>query len=513
MQRGGWRRGVALALAASALAAVVLVAGLISGCAGGSSAQATASTQSPAGNVIVRIRGPVRRQAIPGGFVGLSLEYPAVAAYAGASPSAVNPVFVQLIRNLNPGAQPVLRIGGDSSDLTWWPVAGMKRPAGVNYTLTPGYVSVLHSLASTLGAKLILGIDLEADSASLAAAEAKALVGGVGAAQVEGLELGNEPELYGSFTWGRSGRKGRPHGYDFADYNQDIARIGDPLKMAPLAGPATGAPKWFPYLGKFLSSHPRVALATLHRYPLQLCYVKPSEPNYPTIANLLSTRSSATEADSVIPSVKTAAAHGVPLRIDEMNTISCGVDNGVAQSFASALWALDAVFQMARVGVEGVNMHTYPGATYELFSFTHSHGRWRGTVSPEYYGLLMFAQAAPAGSHLLNVTATNTGAVKAWATQSADGTFRVVAINDGAGARTVAVRLGETGGTGTLERLEAPRLTSQGGVTLGGQSFGGSTTTGQLAGTAQTAPVAGAGGQYAFRVPGGSAALLTVPAS
>jgi Glycosyl hydrolase family 79 C-terminal beta domain len=514
MQRGGWRRGVALALAAAVLAFVVLVAGLVSGCAGGSKAEATGSTQGPVGDAILRIRGPVRRQAIPGGFVGLSLEYPAVAAYAGASPSALNPVFVQLIRNLNPGQVPVLRIGGDSSDWTWWPVAGMKQPGGVNYTLTPGYVSVLHSLASTLGAKLILGIDLEADSTSVAAAEAKALVDGVGSSQVEGLELGNEPELYGSFTWGRSGRKGRPHGYDFADYNQDISRIGDQLTMAPLAGPATGAPKWFPYLGQFLSSHPRVAVATLHRYPLQLCYVRPSEPNYPTIANLLSARSSAGEANSVIPSIKTAAAHGVPLRIDEMNTISCGVDNGVAQSFASALWALDAVYQMARVGVDGVNMHTYPGATYELFSFTHAHGHWRGTVAPEYYGLLMFAQAAPGGSHLLNVTATNTGQVKGWATRGSDGTYRVVAINDGSGARTVVVRLGAAGGAGSLERLEAPRLTSRGGVTLGGQSFGGSTTSGQLAGQAHSESVAaGAGGQYTFRVPGGSAALLTVPAS
>ncbi|MFZ0377015.1 MAG: glycosyl hydrolase family 79 C-terminal domain-containing protein, partial [Solirubrobacteraceae bacterium] len=373
------------------------------------------------------------------------------------------------------------------------------------------WIAVTKALAKATGAKLTLGINFEADSAAVAGTEANQLVDGIGASSIDALELGNEPELYGAFTWGRSGRTGRPRGYDFADYNQDITRIGDPLTMAPLAGPATGAPKWFPYLGQFLSRHPRVALATLHRYPLQLCYVRSSEPNYPTIANLLSTRSSATEANSVIPSIKTARLHGIPLRIDEMNTISCGVDNGVAQSFASALWALDAVFQMARVGVDGVNIHTYPGATYELFTFTHSHGRWRGTVSPEYYGLLMFAQAALPDSHLLNVTATGTGQVKAWATRSADGTFRVVAINDGAGPRTVAVRLGKVGGAATLERLEAPRLTSRGGVTLGGQSFGGSTTTGLLAGKAHTESVAGAGGQYVFRLPGGSAALLTVP--
>ena len=134
-----------------ALAAVLMVAGLLSGCAGGSKAQATAQAQTrtqanqvagspraPAGDAVLRIRGAVRRQAIPGGFVGLSLEYPAVAAYAGTDPSALNPVFVQLIRNLNPGQLPVLRIGGDSTDWTWWPVAGMSQPAGVNYTLNDG---------------------------------------------------------------------------------------------------------------------------------------------------------------------------------------------------------------------------------------------------------------------------------------------------------------------------------------------------------------------------------------
>jgi hypothetical protein len=168
---------------------------------------------------------------------------------------------------------------------------------------------------------------------------------------------------------------------------------------------------------------------------------------------------------------------------------------------------------MARVGVDGVNIHTYPGATYQLFTFTQSNGRWRGAVAPEYYGLLMFAQAAPAGSHLLNVTATDSGGVKSWATRDVTGTVRVVAINEVSGARTVAVRLGKAAGAGTLERLEAPRLTSRGGVTLGGRSFGGSTTTGLLAGKPRTQSVHGAGGQYAFRLPGGSAALLTIPAS
>jgi hypothetical protein len=371
---------------------------------------------------------------------------------------------------------------------------------------------VLHGLAATLGARLILGIQLEADSATVATDEARALLAGTAAGQVAGLELGNEPELYGSFKWDGSGRTGRAHGYDFAAFNQDVTRIGGALPKAPLAGPATGAPHWFPDLGQFLASHRRVAVATLHRYPLQLCYVSPSQPNYPTIANLLSARASRDMANTVVASVRVAHARGIPLRIDEMNTISCGTDDAVAKSFATALWALDALFEMARVGVDGVNIHSYPSATYELFNASRTHGSWRVTVEPEYYGLEMFAQAAPPGSRLVRVTATNAGAVKAWATRAADGTLRVVAIDEGAAARTVAVRVAGAGAAGTLERLEAPRLTSRGGVTLGGQSFGSSTTTGNLAGRPRRFTVTPAGGQYVFKVRAGSAALLTIPA-
>jgi hypothetical protein len=534
MYAGAWRR---LMGPGAAAAIIGLMAGMVTSCGGGSRAQGLTAARSraqgftaarlraqgltaarrpatlPAGAAVLRIGVAPSSRAIAPGFVGLSIEYPAVEAYTGTDPSALNPVFVQLIRNLAPGQTPILRIGGDSTDLTWWPVAGMPRPAGVKYTLTPGEIQVLHSLATTLGARFILGINLEADSTAVATAEAKTLVDGIGRNQVEGLELGNEPELYGVFTWDGSGRKGRAPGYNFADYNQDMTRIGGALTMAPLAGPAIGAPGWFPHLGRFLSSNRRVVVATLHRYPLQLCYVKPSEPNYPSIAHLLSAHSSRTLADSVASSVRTAHARGVPVRIDEMNTNSCGTDDAVSQSFASALWALDALFQMARVGVDGVNIHSYPGATYELFSFTRAHGKWKGTVEPEYYGMLMFTQAAPAGSRLVSVTETHGGQVKAWATRATDGTLRVVAINESGGARTVAVRAPAPHGQGTVERLQAPRLTSRGGVTLGGQSFGSSTATGLLAGTSRVSAVAPTGGgrQYVFKVAGASAALLTLP--
>ena len=466
----------------------------------------------PAQGTVITVGRATTSRAIPAGFLGLSLEFPALEAYAGSEPQAVDPVLVQLIRNLTPGQAPVLRIGGDSTDLTWWPIAHVRRPAGVKYTLGPRWLAVTAALVRALDARVILGIDLEADSSRVAGVEARALIAGIGGAQVEALEPGNEPELYGTFTWDGSGVTGRPRGYDFAAFVKDFSRLGGALPPFPLAGPAIGGPAWSPYVGAFLAAEPRVRLVTLHRYPLKLCFVSPGSPNYPTVGNLLSDGASRGLANRVARYVGIAHARGLRLRIDEMNTDSCGNDAGVSKSFASALWALDALFQMARVGVDGVNIHTYPGATYELFTFRRVHGSWQAFVEPEYYGLLMFAQATSPGSRLLRVSGGRPGdGLRAWATRALDGETRVVLINESDRPQTVAVRAPTVAGASTLERLQAPSVRANRGVTLGGQSFGSRTQTGRLAGRETATSITPVGGEYVLRLTPASAVLLTLP--
>jgi hypothetical protein len=473
---------------------------------------ATASPSLAKTATVLSVGGAATDGSIPPGFLGLSLEYTAIPAYAGTNASEPNPVFVQLIRNLAGGYPPELRIGGDTTDGTWWPVAKTRTPAGVNQALTPGWIAITKALAAATGARLTLGINFEADSASVAAAEADHLVAGLGSKRIEALELGNEPELYGKFSWGRSGRPGRPNDYDFAAFSRDFTRIARALPRLPLAGPASGGPQWFKDVGRFLADHPRVAVTTLHRYPLQLCYIRKGEPNYPTIPNLVSSRSSRGLADSVAAAVQASHARHIPVRIDEMNTIGCGSDRAVGESFASALWALDTLFNMARVGVDGVNIASFPGATFEPFTFSQANGSWHAVVEPEYYGLLMFEQAAPARSRLLSITPTNSIQLQAFATRAPDGTVRVVLINEGSKASVFRIRMpaGTVSGTGTLELLTAPSLGARNNVTFGGQSFGTTTTTGLLAGSQTTYAVASANGGYTLSVPPASAALLTI---
>ena len=62
---------------------------------------------------------------------------------------------------------------------------------------------------------------------------------------IEALELGNEPNLYGSFTWyvppDGVHVMGRPPGYDFSSFLDDFTSFAKGLP-GPLAGPADGRP-------------------------------------------------------------------------------------------------------------------------------------------------------------------------------------------------------------------------------------------------------------------------------
>ena len=499
--------------AAGRLLTATLTALAVLGTAGSSTAAAS-PTASNAGATVVTVGRGVVGRAIPSGFVGLSTELRSFEDYAGQDPQAINPVFLQLIRNLAPGQRPVLRIGGDSTDWTWFPVAHVARPPGVKFNLDRRWLQLARAVAEALDARLVLGINLEADSRKVAAGEAAAMVGGIGRQWIEALEIGNEPELYGAFGWYKtaSGQhvSGRPPGYDFSAFTNDFSSIVPVLPPhVAVAGPSTGSPTWMQQLGHFISVEPRLGLVTLHAYPLRHCV--PSD--VVTDGELLSQMSSRGLADGIAQYAAISHAHHLPLRIDEMNAISCGGERGVSDTFAAALWSLDALFEMARVGVDGVNIHTPMASTNQLFGFSLVNGRWQAYVHPEYYGMMMFAQAAPAGSRLLSVSGASSGPLRVWGTRGPGGQVHVALINtDTASSHFVEVRAPASAGSAVLARLAAPSVHARDGVSIGGESFGTETSTGVLAQPLKPALVKPRPGGYLVKLPAASAAMLTLAA-
>ncbi|MGH2892816.1 MAG: hypothetical protein ACRDPM_06040, partial [Solirubrobacteraceae bacterium] len=91
------------------------------------------------------------------GFLGFSFEFEGVRAYTGSDPADVNPVLVQLIRNLTPSQAPVLRIGGNSTDVSYVAGPGVRPLPYQGYELTPGWMATTGALAKALGARMIMG--------------------------------------------------------------------------------------------------------------------------------------------------------------------------------------------------------------------------------------------------------------------------------------------------------------------------------------------------------------------
>jgi hypothetical protein len=462
--------------------------------------------------VTVTVLSTPEGHAVRAGFVGLSMEYPAVEEYAGKDPSHLDPVFVQLIRNLAPGQRPILRIGGNTTDWAWVPALGGSPPRWVKFSLTAGWLGVAGHLVRFLRARVIPSLNLEADRPALAAAEAGALGKSFGLSNVLGFEIGNEPELYSSLTWYRTaagvGVRGRPARYNFAAFLRDYAAVAAAVPGRRLAGPSTGdSPAWTRPLPEFLQLEPRVRVVTEHRYGLDHC--SPSDP-VPTIQRLISPSAQIGVAESVARQVRSARAHHVSLRIEELNAVACGGWPGVSNSFASALWALETLFESVRVGVDGVNIHTRTRGVNSLFTTRLVNGRWTAGVKPEYYGLMMFAQDMPPGSRLLSTTgATWDPWVHVWAARLPTGAVRVTFINEDPGrGGSIAVVIPGASQTASLVRLSAPALAATSGVTLGGGDFGAATATGVL--SEQSVAVPATRGRYVIILPAASAAMLTV---
>lgn len=139
---------------------------------------------------------------LPDDFLGLALEYGTVPAWepSGRPPNRILPA---LLRALTPVGRPSIRIGGQSTDRSWWPVRGHPQPRGVTQSLGPRWMRSARALLRATDARLMLGINLEAGSARLARAEADALVAGLGAGNIRALEVGNEPNLYRAIPWYR----------------------------------------------------------------------------------------------------------------------------------------------------------------------------------------------------------------------------------------------------------------------------------------------------------------------
>jgi hypothetical protein len=420
-------------------------------------------------------------------FVGLSYESAVVAANDFFT--ADNRTLLRLLRTLGP--QGVLRVGGNTSERTLWRTQDVSAPRE-NFVVTPFAIDRLAGFLRALDWRLVYGLNLAAGSPEEAAAEAAYVARAVGP-QLLAFQIGNEPDGFG--TWSDV----RPKGYDMAAFTDEWLRFHAAIRQAVpdarFAGPDVAAET--AWIAPFAAAAPAgLVMLTRHYYA-----DGPASNPSVTLGKLM--RSAGQIAPVLAEMAAIGAAHRLPWRIAETNSVYAGGRPGVSDTLGAGLWGAELMFQIAAAGGAGVNFHAGEDKVYTPIS----HGRGGGlTARPLYYGMLMFAQAR--GDVVPARLDAGGAALAAYAVRAGDGALRIVAINKGAGAATVRIEPGRRFSKGDVLRLAAPALDAKTGVTFGGAAvddYGGFAP-------AAREPVQFDGGAVVLEVPGASAALATLPA-
>jgi Glycosyl hydrolase family 79 C-terminal beta domain len=471
---------------------------------------AGARSTPPEHHADVTVGRQAKLTSVPRSYFGLSTEYWALAQYERRTPLLERVLSLLHVRGDGPM---MLRIGGDSADHAFWDPRLERLPRWA-FTLTPRWLARTRGLVRRLGVRLIIDLNLITDSPATAARWARAAQTGLPHRSIAGFEIGNEPDIYNRSNWlaAIAGQPldGRvlPGALTAEDYAQAFRAYAEALARAapgvPLAGPALANPDTDSHwVSSLLDSDRRVVgLVTVHRYPYSAC-AEPRSSGFPTISRLLSARASVGMARSLRPTVRIAHAAGLALRVTELNSVTCGGRAGVSNTFATALWAPDALFELLRNGVDGVNVHVRADAINAPFAITGGGL----TARPLLYGLILFVRTL--GSHpelvRLHLRAAASLNLQAWAVAVGGGTLHVLLIDKGSRSVNVALHLPTTGDA-TVQRLLAPAASSEFGVTLGGRQLG---RDGRWQGlSARQTLVAGSHG-YRLSVPRLSAALVS----
>lgn len=437
--------------------------------------------------------------AIPGTFLGLSFEWGAAKPFMGTPAAGVNPIFRQLVANLfeNSESPVIIRIGGNSTDLL---------PS--NGAPNPSELSAYSQVHQDIGADFFLSVNLGSGDPKLAGTQAQLFTQRMPIGSLKAIEIGNEPDSFST-----NGR--RPPSYSFNDYLAEFKKWQSTLQPLLSAGLKVMGPSWtqassLKNLPRFLTAESEnLAVVSQHWYAGVACGDNPIASDY-----LLAPSASTSGAKMVASSVGLAHSEGLPFRVGEMNSIACNGKVGVTDTFASALWMVDSLFELANVGVDGVQIHMDTDDNYGPFLFnvdtTQTPYRYSiKIIRPEYYGMLLFQQAAPAGAKLIHVNWHEPRSVKSWATIDSQNILRITLINkDKKSGQHITLQVSGYG-AGTLTRLLAPSFESKTGISLAGLTFDGSQD-GKLLGTFQAESVTPNNSTYEVQLPTASAALLTL---
>jgi hypothetical protein len=410
-----------------ALVAAVAAATVLGSC--GATHRAVATRASRAADALVQIDTGRAGRTVPRSFLGLSIEWDSVEAYAGPRGrrrTGLRALLAPLVRETGGLA---LRIGGDTADQAWWNPGASRRPATVLQDVTPATLAAVAWLAGSVRGPVTLDVNLALGDPHNALALARAARRRLPPGSLETLEIGNEPDLYTRarvfHVPGHVHRRVRKRArYDAGAYRRDVGPYLDVLSKRPrpaarLEVAGFAGPAWWSSLPGLLdSARGRVGALSGHLYALPRCGGRAPPPSW-----LLTAAASRGRAASLARLVALGRRRGLPVRVTELNSAACGGRPGLSDSFVAALWLTDTLFALLRDGVDQADVHTWAHARYALFDVAGTRARAR----PPLTAMLAFARAAPPASRLV-ATSGKLGSLRVWATIDARRTIRLALV-------------------------------------------------------------------------------------
>jgi hypothetical protein len=412
----------------------------------------------PSGSPLPVTPGPVAQASltvtttpsgtIPPRFMGLSYEKSAM-TYSYFHES--NQHLIGLFRRLGDG---VLRIGGGSVDHVMW----TPDSTGTHLQVTPVEIKALAGFLQATGWLCLYGVNLATSTPALAAEEV-AYAASVLGPNLLGIEIGNEPDEYGAAGNFFAGNWSLE---DFlARWNMFRAAILESAPQVAITGPAAGGgnhiPTWTLPFGQATTAA-EITLLTQHYYRAS---------GYSPTATAAFLINPDPQLAGYLAMLKPGAEQlGIPYRISECNSFYNGGAVGVSNSYASSLWVIDFLFDVALNGATGVNMHGGGNAP----GYTPIADNDGGVVEarPVYYGMLLFTLAGP-GTLLETQLVAGTVDATAYAVRTASGGLNVVVVNkDTLQNLTLTIAANQNIQSARLQTMTGASLAATSGVTIQG---------------------------------------------
>jgi hypothetical protein len=390
---------------------------------------------------------------IPDDFLGFGHETSAVAQPGFFS--ARNTRMIRLYQNLTPDG--LIRIGGNVSDHARFIPDGTAVPKTERDVtiINQANLNDLADFARATDWRVMWGLNLGTGTKEEAAEEAVAVDRVLGSS-LQSFEIGNEVDLMRQFS-----KNFDAYHAAYTDYK---AAIRARLPHAVFSGPDSA--NSFGYVEKFVGAESAdMALATHHYYRGGA-----RDPSS-TIPHLLARDST---FDSRLEKLRALCdANHLGYRINEVNSFFGGGKEGVSDTFASALWCLDYLFDLASHGCAGANLETDINQLGFISFYSPIVHDSAGVCSarPEYYGMLAFAMAGH-GELLKTIVEKDAINLSAYATRDAHRTIYLTVINkDLSRDATIECRLPEGCNFAESYPLSAPSVGAKFGVTFAGSAI------------------------------------------